>query len=159
MSGRTRNALIGAATTAVVAAVVLLIVFTGHRGSDAAQGQTLTVPPMTFRLQATVTAALDGSDVVGCTLAQDALLTVTDVFTKDIDNQSAAVADAQKAIVQADQAAETARTPALRGAVATMKVHLTALRDSAQANDSASEATAVKSMQGDITAVFSACGA
>jgi len=157
-SRRTRNALIGGATTAGVAAVVLLIVFIGHRGSDTGQKQALTVSPRTFKLQATITAALEGSDVVGCTLAEDALLTVTDVFAKDVDNHSIAVADTQKAIDQADLAAEAARTPALRGAVAAMKSHLTALHDSARANDSGSEAAALQSIRGDMTAVSSACG-
>lgn len=159
MSRRVRNALIGAATAAVVAAVVLPIVFTGHHGSDSAQaqGQTITVPPMTFNLQASAKAILDGSDVVGCTLAEDALLTVTDDFGKDTAKPSAAVADAQKAINQADEAAETAKGRALKSAIAAMKVHLIALHDSAQVNDVGQEATVLLSMQDDMIAVHSAC--
>jgi hypothetical protein len=159
ISGRARNALIGGATAAVVAAVVLTIVFAGHHGRDTAQaqGQTITVPPMTFNLQASAKAVLDGSDVVGCTLAEDALLTATNALEKDTDNPSAAVADAQKAISQADEAAEAAKGQALQSAITAMKAHLTALHDSAQVNDVGQEATVLLSMHDDMNAVYSAC--
>jgi len=157
MSGRARNALIGGATAAGVAAVVLLMMFTGHHGADAGKGQTLTVPPMTFKLQATAAAVLEGSDVVGCGLADDTLSTVIDSFGSDTDDHSAAVADVQKAIGEADAAALAARTPALRSAVAAMKVHLTALHDSAQVNDLRQEASALLSLRDDLTAVNGAC--
>jgi hypothetical protein len=159
MSSRARNTLIGGATASAVAAVVLLIVFTGHHGSDREQGQaqTFTVPAMTFNLQASAKAVLDASDVVGCSFAEDALTTAANVVGKDIDNPSAAVADAQKAISQAGDAAVMARTPALRRAVAQLKVHLTALRDSAQVNDPGQEASALLPIQDDMQAVFGAC--
>lgn len=159
MSSRARNTLIGGATTAAVAAVVLLIVFTGHHGSDRgqAQGQTITVPAMTFNLQASARAVLDGGDVIGCSFAEDALNTATDTFIKDAHDPSAALADAKKAINQANLAAETARTSAMRSTVAQMKDHLTALRDSAQVNDLGQEATALLSLQDDTKAVSEAC--
>jgi hypothetical protein len=112
---------------------------------------------MTFNLQASAKAVLDGSDVVGCTLAEDALLTATNALEKDTDNPSAAVADAQKAISQADEAAEAAKGQALQSAITAMKAHLTALHDSAQVNDVGQEATVLLSMHDDMNAVYSAC--
>ena len=154
-----RRALIAGGGTAGVVGVILLILFTGHHGTDTrrGQGQTLTVPPMTFRLQDVATAALDGSNVVSCGLADDAFAKVTDVFGKDTGHPSVAVADAKKAVDEAGVAALAARTPELRSAVAAMKVHLTALHDSAQVNDLGQEVSVLLSLRDDITAIDAAC--
>ncbi|HXR71010.1 hypothetical protein [Actinocrinis sp.] len=112
---------------------------------------------MTFRLQDVATAALDGSNVVGCALADDAFAKVTDVFGKDTDHPSVAVTDAKKALDEAGAAALAARTPELRSAVAALQVHLTALHDSAQANDLGQEVSVLLSLRDDIAAVDAAC--
>lgn len=155
MSSRARNALIAGASTAGVAAVVLLVVFTGHHGPYT--GKTLTVPAMRFHVQATVTIPLDGTSDPGCGFAKDALTSAIDDLGKDIDDPAAAAADTQHAIDQAGNAAVAAQSTELKSAVVTMKTHLVSLHAAVVANDFSSEASALQSIQDDMTAVFGAC--
>jgi len=152
MSSRARNALIAGASTAGVAAVV---VFTGHHGPYT--GKTLTVPAMRFHVQATVTIPLDGTSDPGCGFAKDALTSAIDDLGKDIDDPAAAAADTQHAIDQAGNAAVAAQSTELKSAVVTMKTHLVSLHAAVVANDFSSEASALQSIQDDMTAVFGAC--
>lgn len=154
---RVRIALITMTCVAVVTGVVLILVSTGHRSTNSATTYDISVPAMTFHVSTAITIPLDSVGDPGCSPAESALTTATETFGKDIPDSAASAADAQKAIGQAGDAATAAQSPALKTAVATMKTHLAALHAAAMGRDFAAEASALRSLRGDITAVFEAC--
>ena len=160
---RVRTALITTSCVAVVIGVVLILVLTRHRSADSATHYDISVPAMTFHVTTVINipipvdSVLDPVNDPGCSSAEDALATATDKVGHDISDQAASVADAQKALDQADDAATAAQSPALKTAVSSMKTHLVALRSAAGSKDFTAEASAFRSLQGDITAVFAAC--
>lgn len=157
-TSRARKALIAGGGAAAVAGVVALVLFTGHRGPSSPTTITFTVPAQTFSLRTTVAIPLDEMKDPGCAAAEDAFRPVTEDFAKDLHDQTASVADVQKAIDRANEAAGAVTSPALKSAVDTMRTHLVALRAAARAGDFGSAATDLESLTGDIDAVYGACG-
>ena len=160
MSGRARNALIAGGSAVAVAGVVALVLFAGHRGPSSPRTTTFTVPAETFTFNQRTAVAIpfDQTKDPGCAAAEAAFGPVTDGFAKDIHNQAASVADVQKAIDLADEAAGIVQSSALKSAVDTTRTHLVALHADAQAGDFGSAATDLESLTGDIDAVYGACG-
>jgi hypothetical protein len=144
---------------AVVTGVVLILVLTRHRSANSATKYDISVPAMTFHVTTVINIPQDSVSDPGCPLAESALATATEAFGKDIPGSAASAADAQKAIGQAGDAATAAQSPALKTAVATMTTHLAALHSAAVGRDFAAQASALRSLRGDITAVFDACRA